>query len=436
MKYYVIAGGTFEDVAPHLALAAPAFGTVGRRLAEALPGALAACGRREAEVELVLTRMALGGHERSGAERALLGRAGLRDLYGNGDVARLLEQLVADPATRAIIMPAAICDFEPAALQPAAGGGEAFGRRHHPRLSSRQAYQLGLAPAAKVAARVRAERKDVFLTLFKTSAGDDAAAQHARGLSLLKRHSANLVLANDLRTRRNMVITPEEARYHDTLDRAAAVQGLAEMIALRSGLRFTRSTVVPGAPVPWRSPEIPATLRAVVDHCVRRGAYKPFLGATVGHFAARGEAGTIVTSRRKTDFNRLDELGLVRVEPRGDDAVVAYGAKPSVGGQSQRIVFRDHPDADCIVHFHCPLRPGSQVPIRSQRPYECGSHECGENTSSGLRALGVVKAVMLDRHGPNITFSRAADPALVIEFIERNFDLAARSGGDIDLAAA
>jgi ribulose-5-phosphate 4-epimerase/fuculose-1-phosphate aldolase len=167
----------------------------------------------------------------------------------------------------------------------------------------------------------------------------------------------------------------------------------------------------------------------VVDHCIARGAYKPFLGATVGHFAVRLGDGRFLTSRRKTDFNRLPEVGLVLVEALGDHEVVAHGSRPSVGGQSQRIVFAEHPGLDCIVHFHCPLRAGSAVPVRSQRPFECGSHECGKNTSDGLLPFGPAWAVMLDRHGPNVVFSRNADPEQVIRFIEDNFDLSGTTAG-------
>jgi len=214
-----------------------------------------------------------------------------------------------------------------------------------------------------------------------------------------------------------------------TRDRDRALASLVEMALERSRLSFTRSTVVPGEPVAWSSPLVPSALRRVVDHCVARGAYKPFLGATVGHFAVKLGEGRFLTSRRKTDFNRLGEVGLVEVEARGDHEVIARGARPSVGGQSQRIIFAEHPGLDCIVHFHCPARPGSRVPVRSQRSFECGSHECGKNTSDGLQRFGDLWAVMLDRHGPNIVFSRRADPDEVIRFIEENFDLAATTAG-------
>lgn len=109
--------------------------------------------------------------------------------------------------------------------------------------------------------------------------------------------------------------------------------------------------------------------------------------------------------------------------------MLAYGAKPSVGGQSQRIVFKDHPGLDCIVHFHVPKLESSNVPTVSQREFECGSHECGQNTSKGLKQFGNLYAVYLDNHGPNIVFNRNINPQEVIDFIKRNFDLSKKTGG-------
>ncbi|HTM68899.1 MAG TPA: class II aldolase/adducin family protein [Candidatus Binatia bacterium] len=424
--HYIIAGGTFVDVAPHLSLAAPAFGRVGRELAPELSAAFDEAGE-SAEVRLVLTRMAIGGAERDEAELALFAEAGIDDLRTNDDLAMLVDRLVEREDTRTIVMAAATCDFAPSSLAPAYPFARGFGKGSHPRLSSDLRHELSLAPTEKVVRRVRKSRKDVFLVAFKTTAGAAAEEQYLKGLKLLKTASCNLVLANDVRTGRNMVITPEQARYHETTDRATALEGLAEMIALRSRLTFTRATVVPGEAVPWSSPLVPASLRRVVDHCIERGAYKPFLGSTVGHFAVKVDEGTILTSRRKTDFNRLDEAGLVKIETSGPDTVIAHGFKPSVGGQSQRIIFAEHPGMDCIVHFHCPRKTASPVPVRSQREFECGSHECGKNTSDGLGRFGNVLAVMLDKHGPNVVFARDADPEEVIRFIEANFDLEGRT---------
>jgi len=36
---------------------------------------------------------------------------------------------------------------------------------------------------------------------------------------------------------------------------------------------------------------------------------------------------------------------------------------------------------------------------------------------------------MLEEHGPNICFSRNTDPDTIIDFIDSNFDLSAKTGG-------
>jgi hypothetical protein len=185
-------------------------------------------------------------------------------------------------------------------------------------------------------------------------------------------------------------------------------------------------------PIPWDSDEVPANLRTVVDHCVNANAYKPVNGATAGHFAVKVNETTFLTSRRKRNFNDLSKLGLIKVVTDGPDSVIAYGDKPSVGGQSQRIVFADHPGYDCIVHFHCPLKVDAvdAIPVASQRPYECGSHACGKNTSDHLKDFDHgIKAVYLDQHGPNIVFARDTSADAVIDFINRNFDLSGKTDG-------
>ncbi len=168
---------------------------------------------------------------------------------------------------------------------------------------------------------------------------------------------------------------------------------------------------------------MPGSLRAVVDHLIKRGAYKPFMGATVGHFAVKIADGKFLTSVRKTYYNNISKLGLVKVETVDSDRVIAHGATPSVGGQSQRLVFANHPEMDCIAHAHVQLRPDSKVPIVEQWVAECGSHSCGKHTSDGLVDFNGIKAVMLEKHGPNIVFNRNMEPQKVIDFIEANFVL-------------
>lgn len=423
---HIIGGGTVQHVRSHLALCAPAYGSTARAIAtlcEAHPD-------NKLDVELHLSRMA-GGRECPRLDDP-------RHLETNADVAELVDSLVADERTKIVFFNPAMCDFKGRIYD---NGEPTHSGKYANRLRTDQgSVVMELVPSEKVVGRIRKVRKDITLVAFKTTSGATQDEQYIAGLNLLKRNSCNLVLANDILTRTNMVITPEEARYHVTRDREEALSNLVDMAINRSHLTFTRSTVVAGESVPWSSPDVPEALRKVVDACIDGGAYKPFNGATVGHFAAKLADGVFLTSKRKTNFNDLARNGLVRVTTDGPDFVIAHGAKPSVGGQSQRIVFSEHPEYDCIVHFHCPFLYGHPdvIPLRSQRDIECGSHECGANTSGGLREfdLGggtVVSAVMLDNHGPNIVFHRSADPLRVVAFIRRNWDLSKKVGGYVSL---
>lgn len=416
-KTYILGGGTFSFVRNHLALSAPAFGETARKLktladeASTRPTGMANF--------LALTKMAspattpYGTYSPTG-----------NWLVTNDDVAKLTDQLIADPATKIIFFNVALCDFD-------GGIGDVASGKYADRLKTAEGnQQMTLSPADKVLRRIRKERKDIFLVAFKTTTGATEDEQYAAGLNLLKANSCNLVLANDTVTRTNMIIVPEEARYSVTTDRNAALTTLVDMANKRSQLTFTRSTVLAGESVSWTDAEVPASLRAVVDHCITAGAYKPFRGNTAGHFAVKVKPGVFLTSKRSTNFNKLNEIGLVKVESDGPDKVIAHGAKPSVGGQSQRIIFDEHPDVDCIVHFHSPKRLTSEVPVRPQQWLECGSHECGKNTSDGLEIVEPgIKAVYLDEHGPNVVFDRNIDPAKVISFIDRHFDLSQKTGG-------
>jgi hypothetical protein len=414
---HIFGGGTVFHVRPHLALSAPAYGTTAKFLVREVynKGLSGSWAWPNFDVNVHLTKMADSGSP----------------LETNADVAKRLDEIVADPDSKIIFMSAALCDFEGHILEDThiEHAEDTASGKKQPRLKSSQSYHMSLSPADKLIGKIRQTRKDIFLVGFKTTAGATPDAQYLSGLDLLKRASCNLVLANDVHTRLNMVITPEQARYHETTDRNEALQGLVEMTKLRSKLKFTRSTVVPGDPIRWDSDMVPDSLRTVVNHCIARGAYKPFNGATVGHFAYKIDDTQFVTSRRKVDFNKLPEIGMVLVESDSPDHVIAHGFKPSVGGMSQRIIFSEHPDVDCIAHFHCPLKPGTEIPIRSQREFECGSMECGANTSQGLRSFGGIKAVYLDKHGPNVVFPKNIDPSVVIDFIEHNFDLTQQTGG-------
>lgn len=412
---YIFGGGTISHVRPHLALSAPAYGGTAQKIA-----ALIQRLRRvpdptftRGNVHLLLTKMADPASS----------------MTTNADVSAAVDTVLADPQARLVFMSAALCDFDGHILN---GTDVTDSGKQEPRLQSSSTHTMRLVPADKVIRKIRKVRKDIFLVGFKTTAGATVESQFAAGLALLKTNSCNLVFANDVHTRVNMVITPEEVPYSITTDRDAALHTLVNMALLRTDLTFTRSVVMEAPLVPWASDTVPASLRAVVNHCITKGAYKPFMGKTVGHFAFKPEGADIITSIRKSNFNDLDKTGMVRIHAVGDDSVIAYGAKPSVGGQSQRIIFQEHEGLDSIVHFHCPVKPRKYVPSVSQFAYECGSHECGQNTSDGLQWVeyggAKFKAVYLDGHGPNIVFHHDTPGAAITDYIDEHFDLSVSTG--------
>jgi len=419
---HIIGGGTVSHLASHLATCVPAYGGTARRLHNICTGnfdnidselhsRVDVCKFDKLDVQLHLTKMA---------------NCGKGSLETNEDVEQLIDDLINDDRTRIIILNAALVDF---------GRQKDEGELHRYSTHKDESIWVHLNTLPKIVTKIRKKRKDIFLVAFKHTSGFNELEQYIAGLDLCKRASCNLVFSNDDKTRLNMIITPEEAKYHVTTNRMEALVGLVEMAKCRSHLMFTRSTVVAGDPIPWNSELVYPSLRAVVDYCIEQRAYKPFNGSTAGHFACKLDEDTFLTSIRKTDFNDLPKNGLVKVITDGPDSVTAYGAKPSVGGQSQRIVFHDHIDYDCIVHFHCEKRSNSLVPVVSQREVECGSHECGKQTSKGLERFGNLSAVYLDQHGPNIVFHHSIDPAEVISFIEENFDLSTKTGGFVSLSS-
>ncbi len=433
-EVHIVGGGTIVPVRRHLALSAPAYGTAARQLWR-----LASDMWPEVIPTLHLTRMADPSSK----------------LITNQDMRQLAHKLVTDPAKKIVVWSPAIVDFD-ATVKRRRDGFKCFcpPELHDPdfeeqrwfeppeqRLQSNKEYHLELTTADKLVTMFRRDsvdgqppRKDIFLVAFKTTAGATEDEMYEAGLRLCKVAAANLVLVNDVVNRVNMVVTPEEARYYTTSNRQEALFGLMSITQARWDADYTPTEVVEGELISPDDERFFPSLRVVTRHCIARGAYKALRGVTAGHFAAKIGPNEFISSRRKVNFNQLDTAGLVRVVTDGPDHVTAFGAKPSAGGQTQRIIFDDHPEMDCIIHFHCPTKPGSSVPVYSQREHECGSHQCGHNTSQGLKAFitpsgKTIKAVQLDKHGPNIVFNHEIDPQEVIDFIEANFDLQAKTGG-------
>ena len=422
-KIYVLGGGTVFHVRPHLAISAPAYGKSAISLFNKIEEKLTNAGNITTEVHLGLTKMAIGSmaERRNGQRITMIGES-------NQDVAQYLERIVTDPDTKMIFMSVALCDFEGHILdeiQRLTRSG-----KREPRLKTKNGdATMHLRVADKLIGQIRAKRKDIFLIGFKTTAGMPEDAQYEAGLDLLKKNSCNLVLANDVQNGQNMIICPELATYSITHDRDKVLTELVNMAMSRSSNTFTRTDVVGGTDklIAWNSPSVPETLRNVVDWCVSQGAYKAFNDVTVGHFGMKVGGNTLISSRRRQNFNRPECRDLVQVD-FVNERQVAHGAKPSAGARSQYEVLSRYDDLNCIVHFHCPMKSHSLVPVRSQKEFECGSHQCGINTATGMVRINQhLAAVMLDKHGPNIVFSDKADPQMVIDFIRSNFTLSDQS---------
>lgn len=423
-KIYILGGGTFGNVRNHLdlttnviedrgdplGLSARAFGSTAKVLANLFQEK-----SKDYEIHLVLTKMA----DPVGSE-----------LITNQDVAKLVDTWIKDPETKAIIMNAALCDFEGEI-------GTIESGPHAARLETKSGVaMMKLTPSEKILKTIRKDRKDIFVVGFKTTCHASEKEQYQKALSLLKNNSINLVLANDTGTHKNKIVAPEETIYGLGKSREEVLELIVEMTLSRMNNTFTRSSVIEGEAVAWDDEKIPQSLRQVVNFCIDRGAYKPFEGKTVGHFAMKVDEENIYTSIRKSNFNELKTTGLVHVTSKGDHEVIARGFKPSVGGQSQRIIFKEHPDLDCIVHFHCPPKKEVEatLSIKEQWPNECGSHECGKSTSSGLKEVTLengdrIKVVYLNDHGPNIVFNRNADANEIVKYIDHHFDLNQKTGG-------
>lgn len=419
-RIYILGGGTFTHVRAHMSLAAPAFGETARQLSTKFNEYVSDNNLQEDyEIVTIFTKMA--DHTSK--------------IVTNDDVERVVEEIINDPLARGVVFNIALADFQGTI-------GNVQSGKYATRLETAKGDEvINITPTKKLIGMFRKERKDIFVVGFKTTSEKTEDEQYVHGLKLLKKNSLNIVLANDLVTRTNMLIVPEEARYSVTKNRDDVLNMLTKMFFARIANKFTRSTVVDGQTIDWNSSIVPDNLRKVVNHCIANGAYKPFLGKTAGHFAVKIDNKTIATSKRKTNFNELDKVGLVKIESKNKDEVIAYGAKPSVGGQSQRIIFSEHPEMDCIAHFHCPIKDDafelSRIPVAPQWQNECGSHDCGQNTSKNLKEFDLgegdkIKVVYLDEHGPNIVFNRQTNPNKVIEFIDKNFDLQKKTGGLVE----
>ena len=458
-KIFILCGGTINQVAPHFVLSAPSYGSVGLKIYNELTeiNKLKQPLQKEYEIELIPTQMALSvlpddclmnyGY--------YLSKAGLTKLESNDDLSKLVDYLISREDTRCIIMAAAVCDFEPSVIiniDDSSVDRGPFGKEHK-RLSSDNAYSLSIVPSKKILSKIRQQRKDIFVVSFKTTAGVGRDETYKKGLLALKKNSSNLVFANDIKDKINMVITPEEFPYEGET-RDEAIKTLCDITFKRLNLTFEDKTILKDDKRAFpeeliKEGAIPENWYAVMKYLFAHEAFKPLpgTGKTSGHFGCRvdGKDYERITSERKINHNESFERGMITVYSYKDGQLIVGGAKPSVGEKTQELIYQELGDKiHSIIHFHCPMWEQdwkkSIIPIREQLPYECGSKECALNTVSGmiestktfasLVAPGIY-AVHLQNHGPNIAFHKDVPIADLIRFIEKNWNLEDKTGGVI-----
>lgn len=236
-KVHIFGGGTISPVRNHLALCAPAYGKVARALeleiVEAMGREICANNRQFLGAKMYAQRF-IDLHLTKMADPA-------STLVTNKDVLYRLDTLLDDPQTRVIVMSAALCDFEGSILdedgQPTGSGS------HAERLRTAQGEVLmRLTPAAKLIARIKNTRPDVLAVGFKTTTNAIPVEQFGRAMDMALESKVDIVLANDVLTRRNIVVRCDEddrIAYSGT-DRGEAVRTLAHYVVADSKIVLPR----------------------------------------------------------------------------------------------------------------------------------------------------------------------------------------------------
>jgi len=393
-------------------------------------------------------------------QQSILSKFNLKHLETNEEVEKIINHLIEDKDTRSIILAAAMCDFSPSEMVL---DGSTFidDRRFFDfgkdkgRLSSSKLLNIHFEPTEKIIDKIREKRKDIFLVSFKTTAGESKEDSYAKAPHNLKRSSSNLVFVNDIQNKHNGIVTPEEFPYWGD-NREDALNLLASMTMARIELSFDRTEVIDpelrfpiGIDESFGGSEIPSNFKTVLKHLIDNKAFKHFRGKTSGHFGCKINKTNItlshggrelkairLCSRRKMDHNTIlnKDVGLGIIFGKNSlGTILASGGKPSVGEHTQDAIYENLGDKiHSIVHFHCPLRneKNNDIPLAEQKPYECGSRECGDNTVVNMKLiLPGVYAVHLIGHGPNIAFHKDVPAEIINQWIDKVWDLSDKTGG-------
>ena len=268
---------------------------------------------------------------------------------------------------------------------------------------------------------IRGSNPNLFLVAFDIVSEKSKEKHFLSSLKFLKDNRCNLVFSFNTRANRYLIITPEESIYGGSKSFEKSISELFKMIKDRSGLTYDRTNFIPGSN--FSIADTSEKFRTVLEYLINQGAYQinNGNGFTPGHFCQRINDYSFLSSQRKANHNNVFKEGMSLVVVR-DGQFTCFGKrKQSVGARSQFLMLEKYPDYDCIIHTHNPILKGSEINKVSQKPFQCGSLECGLNTLGGMRDYNGIKATYLKKHGPNIMFKSSHNG--IINFLEDNFDL-------------
>lgn len=201
-KVIVIGGGTISHVRAHMAICAPAYGQTARKIYE-ICDSLSGFLFKEFTTALFLTKMAGGANYET-----------------NEDISELVGEIVLDKDVKMVFFNAALCDFTGQI-------GEVESGKYADRLKTREGNtSMVLTPADKVIANIKKDRPDIFLIGFKTTNNASEEEQLERGVNLVRESGCDLVLANDLSTRKNMIINSDCTQCFLSTDRDESIEEL------------------------------------------------------------------------------------------------------------------------------------------------------------------------------------------------------------------
>ena len=272
--------------------------------------------------------------------------------------------------------------------------------------------------------QIRMKNPHVFLVGVKRTSGLSKEDQFLTSLKTMKNVKFNLMISHDIKTNHSIVVTAEESIYGCSFNLFESLLELVSILKLRMNGTYNPTNFIQNENTPIS--KTPESFQKVVKFLIENQGFieNNGNGFTPGHFCYKNSETTMISSQRKSNHNLVFEEGMSLVSADSNGVFTAVGKrKPSVGARSQWILLNAFKDYDCIVHTHNPLIKEGSINTVDQRPFQCGSIECGINTLNGITDYNGIKAVYLNKHGANIIFKSSDDPDKIIEFIKSHLKL-------------